>query len=375
MAETQTTAAPAQVMANAPLKGELIVQPPVQRSVLNDMAARYGMEPTPFEQTVRAIAMPEKHTREEFAAFLLIAKEYRLNPLTREIYAFPKKGGGIVPIVSIDGWVSLINQNPHCDGFEFAWEQTDKGEPISCTCIMHRKDRAHPVTVTEYFSECVRPTDPWKMKHRMLRHKALIQAGRYAFGFAGIYDADEGEIIAEAPPRYIERQQPPNPPDEPEPSKGGAALHNSDQPEGGKNEAQNIPENITASGNAGKINAADMASAADYNEDESGVTIDASAKPIAFVPTGAIGPKEQEYLDDLTEALEGATTEAEIEEAFDHGDPQTELAGNDTAIAKAFEIKDKAITALATKQHADLEAAGQTSFFGDAGGPPNPPEG
>jgi hypothetical protein len=31
----------------------------------------------------------------------------------------------------------------------------------------------------------------------MLRHKAMIQAARYAFGFAGIYDPDEAERIAE----------------------------------------------------------------------------------------------------------------------------------------------------------------------------------
>jgi hypothetical protein len=31
----------------------------------------------------------------------------------------------------------------------------------------------------------------------MLRHKAMIQAARYAFGFSGIYDEDEGSKIAE----------------------------------------------------------------------------------------------------------------------------------------------------------------------------------
>ena len=31
----------------------------------------------------------------------------------------------------------------------------------------------------------------------MLRHKAMIQAARYAFGFSGIYDEDEGAKIAE----------------------------------------------------------------------------------------------------------------------------------------------------------------------------------
>ena len=32
----------------------------------------------------------------------------------------------------------------------------------------------------------------------MLRHKALIQCARIAFGFAGIYDEDEGQRIREA---------------------------------------------------------------------------------------------------------------------------------------------------------------------------------
>jgi len=33
----------------------------------------------------------------------------------------------------------------------------------------------------------------------MLRHKAMIQCARLAFGFAGIYDQDEAERIAEVP--------------------------------------------------------------------------------------------------------------------------------------------------------------------------------
>jgi hypothetical protein len=43
-------------------------------------------------------------------------------------------------------------------------------------------------------AECKRDTDTWKKwPARMLRHKAAIQAARYAFGFAGIYDLDEAE--------------------------------------------------------------------------------------------------------------------------------------------------------------------------------------
>lgn len=191
------------------------IERPQARSVLIDMSARYGMEPAAFEATVRATCTPPTTTREEFAAFLLVAKEYSLNPLTKEIYAFPKRGGGIVPIVSIDGWISLVNSHPSCDGFEFDMEHDEKGDLIACTCRMFRKDRGRPVVVTEYLSECVRPTDPWKMKHRMLRHKAMIQAARYAFGFSGIYDEDEGDRVAEARDVTSARSAPPPPPPPP----------------------------------------------------------------------------------------------------------------------------------------------------------------
>lgn len=168
-------------------------QPARRASLLEVMAAKYHMDPQTFANTVRKTAMPGNATNEEFAAFMMVAKEYNLNPILKEIHAFPKKGGGIQPIVSIDGWVSLVNQHPQADGYTFKWHNDEKGEPISCECTMHRKDRTHPVVVEEFLSECYRATEPWKMKHRMLRHKAFMQAARYCFGFSGIIDQDEAE--------------------------------------------------------------------------------------------------------------------------------------------------------------------------------------
>jgi phage recombination protein Bet len=172
------------------------IQP--KKMLLSQMSDRYLLREEEFSKTVRATCGLSTATPEQFAAFLLVAHTYNLNPITKEIYAFPGRGGGVVPIVSIDGWINLVNSNPNCDGFEFEMEHDDEGKLVACTCKMYRKDRKVPVTVTEYLSECVRSTDPWKMQHRMLRHKALIQAARYAFGYAGIYDEDEGRTIAEA---------------------------------------------------------------------------------------------------------------------------------------------------------------------------------
>jgi phage recombination protein Bet len=167
------------------------------KSVLLDMASRYGMEPAAFEATLRATVCKGQVSKEEFAAFLLVAKEHRLNPVTKEIYAFPAKGGGIQPIVSVDGWARIINEHPAFDGMEFVDERED-GALVAVTCRMFRKDRSHPIAATEYMSECKRTTDVWaKWPARMLRHKAMIQCARYAFGFSGIMEQDEYERLVE----------------------------------------------------------------------------------------------------------------------------------------------------------------------------------
>jgi len=166
-----------------------------KKSVLVSMATRYGMEAKAFEQTVRNTVMPAKVqvTNEQFAAFLLVANEYKLNPITKEIYAFPSKGGGVQPIVSIDGWLNIINSHPQFDGMEFI-DSLEDGKLSAVTCRIFRKDRNHPTEVTEYMSECKGTSEPWrKWPVRMLRHKATIQAARYAFGFSGIADPDEAD--------------------------------------------------------------------------------------------------------------------------------------------------------------------------------------
>lgn len=177
-------------MSNTVAKIETAARP----SLIVAMAGQYQMDPAQFAKTVRATCMPGTASDEEFAAFLMVAKQYDLNPVTREIYAFPKKGGGIQPIVGIDGWMNLINSHPACDGMEFKDEFSTEGALVAITCLIHRKDRKHPTMVTEYMSECKRPTEPWqKWPARMLRHKAAIQCARYAFGFAGIIDPEEAE--------------------------------------------------------------------------------------------------------------------------------------------------------------------------------------
>jgi len=149
----------------------------------------------------------------QMTALMLVAKEYSLNPWLNEIYAFPAKGGNIVPIVGVDGWARIMNEHPQFDGIDFEQDNSE------CTCIIYRKDRKHPIKVTEYQSECNRNTSPWQSHpKRMLRHKTMIQCARLAFGFAGIYDADEAERIIENEEKNVtpeeERPELPSYPDE-----------------------------------------------------------------------------------------------------------------------------------------------------------------
>lgn len=175
----------------------------VKHSVAGAMAERYGMEKDDFLFVIQNTVMPSATSPAQLGAFLLVANEYKLNPVTKEIHAFAGKGGGIVPVVGIDGWMSLANRHPQFDGMTFEYEERD-GEVVSCTCNIYRKDRKHPMSVTEWVDECDTGSAPWKdKKRRMIRHKCAIQCIRYAFGFSGIYDEDEAATIAEATAEVI----------------------------------------------------------------------------------------------------------------------------------------------------------------------------
>lgn len=166
--------------------------PAAKASALALMAGKFNVEPKKLLETLKNTVF-RGATDDELMTLVVVSNEYGLNPLLKEIYAFPAKGGGIVPVVSIDGWIRMMNDHPQFDGIDYEFEHSEDGKLIACTSIIYRKDRTKPVRVTEYMVECRRNTEPWKMEHRMLRHKATIQGARVAFGFSGITDEDEAQ--------------------------------------------------------------------------------------------------------------------------------------------------------------------------------------
>lgn len=163
---------------------------PQRTSALALMGSRLHCDPSKLHQTLKDTVF-KGATDSELLALVVVANEYGLNPLTKELYAFPAKGGGIVPVVSVDGWVRMVNDHPQMDGVEFETHKDATGKLDAMTCSIWRKDRSRPIRVTEHLAECKRNTEPWKMENRMLRHKALMQCARYAFGFSGVTDDDE----------------------------------------------------------------------------------------------------------------------------------------------------------------------------------------
>jgi phage recombination protein Bet len=180
-------------------RGEVV--PVVERqTIVVRFAQQYGIDAGKMLGTLKATAFKAEReaTDAEMMALLVVAEQYKLNPFTRELFAFLDKHRGIVPVVSVDGWARIVNEHPNYDGVEFRYAEGDAA-PAWIECLIYRKDRARPTVVREMFGECKRSTIPWQTHpSRMLRHKAFIQGARLAFGFAGIYDEDEAARILEA---------------------------------------------------------------------------------------------------------------------------------------------------------------------------------
>lgn len=182
---------------------------PKKASALSLMASRLNVEPGKLTDALKATVF-KNATNEELLALVVVSNEYGLNPFLKEIYAFPAKGGGIVPVVSVDGWIQIVNRQSNFDGVTFDWELGEDRKPVACTAKISIKGRTHPVEVTEWLSECARNTEPWnKMPSRMLRHRAFIQAARLAFGLSGINDEEEVQNIIEVEASPVETQEAP----------------------------------------------------------------------------------------------------------------------------------------------------------------------
>lgn len=175
---------------------------PKHSALLVKYAEKVGLTASEMGSVLMATIMPGgKATIAQVHALLIVADEYTLSPMLKEIHAFPDRSGGIRPIVGVDGWLKIANRHEQMDGLEFEFIEgtTFDGKPDwGCKATLWRKDRGHPTVHTAWLSECKRNTDPWNsMVKRMLENRATCQVVRRAFGITGIMDPDEAAQAAE----------------------------------------------------------------------------------------------------------------------------------------------------------------------------------
>lgn len=191
-ARTRAIAAQDQQIASNVAK---IEQAKPRPSALEALAGKLNVSPGALTTTLKNTVF-KGASNDEFVALVIVSNAYGLNPLLKEIFAFPAKGGGIIPVVSVDGWIRIINEHPQFDGIEFNDIVDEDGKLYAIESVIYRRDRTRPIKVTEYMDECKGAGPAWqKTPKRMLRHRALIQGGRVAFGFSGIYVEDEAGVV------------------------------------------------------------------------------------------------------------------------------------------------------------------------------------
>lgn len=162
------------------------------KSALRALAERLHVSEEGLQSTLLATSF-KGATKEEFMALVITANAYDLNPMLKEIYAFPKKGGGITPMVGLDGWIKLANQHPQFNGIEFDDIVDDKGNVVAIEGVLYRKDRDRPTKMMVRLDEFKVDTNPnWRSRKRhMLWVRCYCHTVRVGLGITGLGIEDD----------------------------------------------------------------------------------------------------------------------------------------------------------------------------------------
>lgn len=165
-----------------------------QQPIVDQMSRQIGVDGMMLLHTMQTM-LPKGTSFATLMTCVSVASDLGLNPMTKQIYFMPTKGGAIQPIVSVDGWIAIANRHDDFDGWgEFVPKFKEDGTTLfSMTGTMHHKTREKPTIITEYFDECAKGGGPvWKTHPmRMMRNRTINQLVRVALGISGVMDPDE----------------------------------------------------------------------------------------------------------------------------------------------------------------------------------------
>ena len=180
------------------------------RSALELLSQRLNVSTNMLQSTLKNTVF-KGCSDAEFVALVVVANTYDLNPLLREIYAFPKKGGGIQAIVGYDGWIKIMNNHPQFDGIEFIHIEDEQGNLKAVEGVIYRKDRTRPIKKLAYLKEWKRNTEPWNNSpNHMLDVRCLCHTVRIAFGIPAGIEGDDDVVegsYREVPPALPTREE------------------------------------------------------------------------------------------------------------------------------------------------------------------------
>ena len=131
---------------------------------------------------------------------LQLITQHRLDPKADEIDLVQYEAGQWQALITVNGWAKLINAQPAFCGIEFAESKEHDGAiPRWMSCTIYRTDRVKPITVKEYLVELKTEHPCWQvMPRRMLRHRAMQQCARLAFGITVPECKSHAAVIAKS---------------------------------------------------------------------------------------------------------------------------------------------------------------------------------
>lgn len=89
---------------------------------------------------------------EEMFAGLSLISRYQLDPIAREIYVTRDNKGRLLTIVSVDGWIKILDRTDHYDGFEQDIHE-DKGRVAWIETRIFSSKRTHPAVYRAFAEE------------------------------------------------------------------------------------------------------------------------------------------------------------------------------------------------------------------------------
>jgi len=151
-------------------------------------------------------------TETEFKLLIQLAKTYRLDPFSRQIWAVKYGNNPAQIFCGRDGYLAIAHRSGQFDGMESGTRKD--GDELVGWSKVYRRDMSHPFEVEVYASEYSTGKNLWRDKPRtMIQKVAEAQCLRRAFSISGLYspeEIDSGEPHM-ATPAQVREVPPPTP--------------------------------------------------------------------------------------------------------------------------------------------------------------------